>query len=672
MGVREMVKPIFLSINNEFIYEMIKSAEKSIYLAIPGISKKIADALVDACNRFGGWNNINVVLDSSPKVYYIGFAEYEGYKNLKESGCTIRGEDGLRIGLLIIDEEVYIFSPSSLILESDQENSYNTNALALQQEISNSIIESVIPKNNSEKPVIGKKEISEAKNQMIQNAILSDPPAKPADILALSALYLGKKIIVVGDDEQVSPESVGIKVDEISALAEQYLQEIPNNHLYGGKTSIYDMAKTSGFKPIMLVEHFRCLPEIIEFSNRLSYNGKIKPLRAVMGTSLKPSVVEYRVANGMRNEKKVNYEEVEHITSLICACIEDKAYANKTIGVISLLGHDQAYEIDKLLQRRLDPKEYESRKIQCGRPSQFQGDERDIIFLSIVDSPKEGGGPLRLVSEDGNNDIYRKRYNVAASRAKDQMWVVHSLNPEIDLQPDDIRLRLIKFAMDPNANKDDELLNNTESDFEERVMKKLLNKGYKVYPQWKVGAYRIDLVVEDKNKVIAVECDGEKWYTQDDLPNDLKRQAILERLGWKFIRIRGSEFYRDSESTMDRVYVELENNGIKPSFLSEDQSDVLNQNSENQLLDRIKIQAESIRNSWNGKDNNIENHVNEEKHDSDNRSQTINIDVSIKKSTILKNKKENEKKKIDPLKAEKVIKKEEIVLKPLFDFRNKK
>ncbi len=46
---------------------------------------------------------------------------------------------------------------------------------------------------------------------------------------------------MVGDDEQVSPESVGIKVDEISALAEQYLQEIPNNHLYGGKTSIYDM-----------------------------------------------------------------------------------------------------------------------------------------------------------------------------------------------------------------------------------------------------------------------------------------------------------------------------------------------------------------------------------------------------------------------------------------------
>lgn len=431
--------------------------------------------------------------------------------------------------------------------------------------------------------------------------------ASQADVLALSALYLGKKIIIVGDDEQVSPESVGIKVDEVSALAEQYLQGIPNNHLFGGRTSIYDMAKTSGFKPIMLVEHFRCLPEIIEFSNKLSYNEKIKPLRGGSNTGIEPAVIEYRVPDGVRSERKVNYEEVEHITSLICACIEEEAYANKTIGVISLLGHEQAYEIDKSLQIRLDPKEYENRKIQCGNPAQFQGDERDIIFLSIVDSPKEGGGPLRLLSQDGNNDINRKRYNVAASRAKDQMWVVHSLNPEIDLQPDDIRLRLIKHAINPGIEKNNAELKKTESDFEEKVMKYLLNKGYKVYSQWKVGAYRIDLVVEDGNKMIAVECDGERWHSQDDLPNDLKRQAILERLGWKFIRIRGSEFYKNPELTMEWVYNELEDNGIKPNFFNGEEGGDVDHNNRSELLDGIKRKAESIRRGW----NNIENEEDE-------------------------------------------------------------
>ena len=421
--------------------------------------------------------------------------------------------------------------------------------------------------------------------------------ASQADVLALSVLYLGKKIIVVGDDEQVSPEAVGIKTDEVSALAEQYLQGIPNNHLFGEKTSIYDMAKTSGFKPIMLVEHFRCLPEIIGFSNKLSYNGKIKPLRSVSNADIKPAVVEYRVPDGMRSERKINYEEVDHITSLICACIEEEAYADKTIGVISMLGHEQAYEIDKSLQMRLDPKEYEKRKVQCGNPAQFQGDERDVVFLSLVDSPKEGGGPLRLVGQDGNNDLNRKRYNVAASRAKDQMWVVHSLNPEIDLQPNDIRLRLIKHAINPSGG-DKNGIKKTESDFEEKVMRYLLNKEYKVDSQWKVGAYRIDLVVTDGNKMIAVECDGERWHGPDHLSNDLQRQAILERLGWKFIRIRGSEFYKNPESTMEWVCNELEENGIKPNFSVEGGDHPEEDNNPSELLNRIKVRAEAIRKSW--------------------------------------------------------------------------
>ncbi|WP_164959907.1 AAA domain-containing protein [Clostridium estertheticum] len=424
--------------------------------------------------------------------------------------------------------------------------------------------------------------------------------ASQAGILSLSALYLGKKIIIVGDDEQVSPDTVGIKTEEINALIEQHLQGIPNNHLFNGKTSVYDMAKASGFKPLMLTEHFRCLPEIIEFSNQLSYNGRIKPLRDASGVAIKPAVIEYRVPNAYKSPDKINKTEAQHIAAMICACVENEAYKGKTFGIISLLGQEQAYEIDRLLQLNLDPKEYESRKIQCGTASQFQGDERDVIFLSIVEGPSEKGGPVRLLSEDGNNDLARKRYNVAASRAKDQMWVVHSLNPEIDLKPDDIRLRLIKHAMNPSVDKDEERLKHAESDFEKQVMKSLLNQGYIVIPQWKVGTYRIDMVIEDGNKHIALECDGEKWHTQDDLPNDLKRQAILERLGWKFIRIRGSQFYRNPDDTMKWVFEELENNEIRPNYLSETEYLDANMLTNDGLIDSIKRRAEQIRLEWNG------------------------------------------------------------------------
>lgn len=424
--------------------------------------------------------------------------------------------------------------------------------------------------------------------------------ASQADILALSALYLGKKVIIVGDDEQVSPDTVGIKTDEISALIEQHLRGIPNSHLFNGKTSVYDMAKASGFKPLMLTEHFRCLPEIIEFSNQLSYNGKIKPLRDASGVNVKPAVIELRIPKAFKSAIKVNEIEAEHIASMICACCEEDNYKDKTIGVISLLGHEQAYEIDTLLQVNLDPKEYEKRKIQCGTASQFQGDERDIIFLSVVDGPSEKGGPVRLLSEDGNNDINRKKYNVAASRARDQMWVVHSLNPEVDLKPDDLRLKLIKHAMNPSIDRTEEKYKKAESDFEKQIMNALFNKGYKFIPQWKVGAYRIDLVIESGDNRVALECDGEKWHTQDDLPNDLKRQAVLERLGWKFIRIRGSAFYKNPEETMKWVFDELDSYGIRPDFISHGEVYDTKASKSNELIEKIKRRAEEIRREWRG------------------------------------------------------------------------
>lgn len=510
--------------------------------------------------------------------------------------------------------------------------------------------------------------------------------ASQANILALSALYLGKKIIIVGDDEQVSPSSIGIKANEMNALIEQYLGDIPNNHLFNGQTSVYDMAKTTGFKSLMLTEHFRCLPEIIEFSNALSYNHKIKPLRDDSNVSVKPAVVNYRVTNAYRDSNKTNQVEAEHIASLICTCIEMDEYKDKTIGVISLLGEKQAYEIDKILQMKLEPKEYENRRIQCGTSAQFQGDERDIMFLSVVESPNENGGPVRLVSEGGRNDMYRKSYNVAASRAKEQMWIVYSLNPEIDLKPEDLRLKLIRHAINPLSLVYETKLDKTESDFEIKVMRALLDKGYKVYPQWKVGAYRIDMVVEDKDKRIAIECDGERWHTMDSLADDMKRQAILERLGWRFIRVRGSVFYKDPEETLGWLFQELYGYEIKPNYLNQEEKEDDNKNIDNTLIDEIKRKANEIRIEWNEEFDETEKIQNVEEstlEKSENKDEVVKKDItegfSLKEEDkefeekveekFIKNKEVKEKKKVRVNNIKNETKKNSE--KPLFDFRKR-
>lgn len=418
--------------------------------------------------------------------------------------------------------------------------------------------------------------------------------ASQSDISSLAILYMGKKFIVVGDDKQVSPMGIGAEEDKMVALEQTYIRDkIPNSHLYNVKTSIYDIAATT-FQPLMLREHFRCVPEIIGFSNMLSYDYKIKPLRDASNSNLLPAVVNYRVQDGQRmGTAKTNPKEAQAIAALIAACIEQEEYKDKTFGVISLLGNEQAKLVQQEIDRKISRKEIANRKILCGDSASFQGDERDVIFLSIVDS-NDGNGPLSMVNF-GANDMYRKRYNVAASRARDQLWVVSSLDPVNDLKPGDIRKRLIEYAINPHAAEiqHEEIEKHSESPFESAVAKSLADRGYHLVQQWKVGAYRLDMVALCGKKTVAIECDGERWHSgEEKIREDMERQTILERLGWRFIRIRGSEYFRCPEKTIERVVSELSAFGIEPESVSGETVDANDRNTE--LLQRVENRAAQI------------------------------------------------------------------------------
>src|SRR5690606_28165 len=141
---------------------------------------------------------------------------------------------------------------------------------------------------------------------------------------------------VVGDDQQVSPDAVGQELDQVQKLIDTWLTDIPNHQLYDGKTSIYDLAKTSFEGFVQLREHFRCVSPIIQFSNYLSYNGEIKPLRDASSVRTRPFTVEVRVEGTEYN--KVNEKEAVMVASLLVAAIEQPEYQDATFGVISLIG----------------------------------------------------------------------------------------------------------------------------------------------------------------------------------------------------------------------------------------------------------------------------------------------------------------------------------------------
>jgi very-short-patch-repair endonuclease/superfamily I DNA/RNA helicase len=386
--------------------------------------------------------------------------------------------------------------------------------------------------------------------------------ASQADLNALIPLYMARQVIVVGDHEQVTPLGVGKDITLLENLRRSMLQEIPNSHLFDNQSSIYDIGRQSFGDAIRLVEHFRCVPEIIAFSNQLSYGGTIKPLRESNSTHIKPACVSYRV-EGVRNGD-TNQREAEQIVALIKAMTKHPAYAGKTIGVISMVKESQAALIQSLLHKEIESVELEKRRIQAGISSEFQGDERDIIFLSMVDSQAEEG-PLRTTGE-GAFELTKKRYNVAASRARDQLWVVHSFDPDLHLRSADLRFRLLQHVKDPYAaiRAFDTEVRRTESPFEIEVLRRLVGAGYRVKTQWQVGYFRIDMVVEGDGKRLALECDGDRYHPIEKLAEDVERQAILERLGWKFVRIRGSAFYRDPDGAMEVVFAKLGELGIPP------------------------------------------------------------------------------------------------------------
>jgi len=386
--------------------------------------------------------------------------------------------------------------------------------------------------------------------------------ASQADVTGLLAWYLGTQVAVVGDDEQVSPMAVGQTIEATETLIQEYLHAIPNAHLYDGKTSIYDLAKQCFGGSIGLREHFRCVPDIIEFSNNLSYGGQIRPLRDP-STALTPHLVEYVVpidAGAVRSGKE-NLVEARFIAALVSASIEQEEYAGKTLGAITLLGDEQARLIQEITVSLVGAVELDRRHFIAGNSAQYQGDERDVIWLSMVDAPT--GGPLRLV----DSQPMKQRFNVAASRARDQLWLVHSLDPNHDLKDGDLRRRLISHFRDPFAVRRlcQRELARAESPFEKEIIQALVSFGYRLQAQVEVGHYRIDIVVTDGRLQVAVECDGDRFHPLEKIPEDMARQAVLERAGWRFIRIRGTRFYGNRLDTLRWVRSELSRLNVEPA-----------------------------------------------------------------------------------------------------------
>jgi REase_MTES_1575/AAA domain len=175
-----------------------------------------------------------------------------------------------------------------------------------------------------------------------------------------------------------------------------------------------------------------------------------------------------------------------------------------------LIGRHQADAIERALMEspHVGVEKLQAHSITCGDSTTLQGQERDIVFLSMVADRTH----VRTMADRKA----AQRFNVAMSRARDRLYLVRSVASS-HLASADLKHKGISHFRDPlpDGTKvvDASLIERCQSGFEREVCARLLEAGYRVIPQVKVDAFSIDLVVEGvEDRRLAIELDGDRFH----------------------------------------------------------------------------------------------------------------------------------------------------------------
>lgn len=369
------------------------------------------------------------------------------------------------------------------------------------------------------------------------------------DLLSVGVLALANKAIVVGDDKQTSPSNAFKSGDVLRMLQNKIIPDFTEKSLFDYKESLYSLAGRAFPSTIMLKEHFRCVPEIIEYSNRF-YDEQIFPLRECTHPEIGSPLNAHFIAEAKTEDKGeiVNVSEIEQIAQKVKQLCGDSHYDGMTMGVVVLQSSEKHQKrLTEALIDAIGHEEYAKRRIRVGNPPAFQGDERNIIFLSFV------ANAARTQSAD-----YMSQWvNVAASRARDQIWAYYSFNPA-GIGYSDPRRGLIEYIRDFHPHDEQvSLLNAAQTPFEKDFVREIKNRNLDDCAQmhYPIGRYDIDCVLTVATGFrLAIECDGDREENDEEFAEDIKKQRVLERLGWHFIRLSAPAYYLDPERTLEPVW----------------------------------------------------------------------------------------------------------------------
>lgn len=395
---------------------------------------------------------------------------------------------------------------------------------------------------------------------------------------ALGAIARAKQIVVVGDQKQLPPTSF---FDRLADDAEVNDEEEDEGEIPAAGAeemeSILTLCEARGLMPRMLEYHYRSRdPSLITVSNKEFYEDRLvlppSPLQLDDRFGLKFTRVPGAYSSRSLGDGRPGTNRLEAVAVVRALADHAKTYTGYSIGIVtfSKAQADMMTEVLEL-ERRQDSvlndflKEGQYEDVFVKNIENVQGDERDVILISVGYGPREPNGRLASMNFGPiNSDGGERRLNVLFTRARVRCEVFASFDPgEIDLSRTKkngprVLKRFLEFAK--SGVLDEKLVTGEDADspFEEDVARVVASMGYEVDLQVGSAGFKIDLGVRHPNRsgqyVLAVECDGATYHSAIwARERDRQRQEILEGLGWRFHRIWSTDWFHNRNVEIDRL-----------------------------------------------------------------------------------------------------------------------
>ena len=404
---------------------------------------------------------------------------------------------------------------------------------------------------------------------------------RPED--ALGAIARAKQIVVVGDQQQLPPTNFFSRltgneewedddegVDPLSGAARATELE-----------SILSLCEARGLQRKMLEWHYRSRdPSLIRVSNAEFYNHGLvlppSPLQEDDDYGFKFTKVAGVYSSAKRGGGRPQTNKVEAQAVVDALAKHARVWPDMSVGIVTFSAK-QRDMITELLEfsRRNDEvldqflREGKNEDTFVKNIENVQGDERDVILISVGYGPHEPNGRLSSMSFGPvNRDGGERRLNVLFSRARIRCEVFASFEPgDIDLartskEGPRVLKRFLEFAKSGIMDEKIPTGMDADSPFEEDVASEIRRLGYEVDNQVGSGGFRIDLGVRHPKRsgqyIAAVECDGATYHSALwARERDRLRQGVLEGLGWNFHRIWSTDWFHRRREEIERLDLAL-------------------------------------------------------------------------------------------------------------------